>query len=54
MVTVAQSGEFFGDSFFCVSGFWAWWKSRNKKADVMQVEIVDERKSPPKRKNKEK
>jgi len=31
-------------------GLWAWWKNRNKKPDVMQVKIVDERKSPPKRK----
>lgn len=30
-------------------GLWAWWRSRNKKADVMQVEIV-EKKSPLKRK----
>ncbi len=30
-------------------GLWAWWKNRNKKAGVMQVEIV-EKKSPPKRK----
>jgi hypothetical protein len=31
-------------------GLWAWWKNRDKKADVMQVKIVDEKKSPPKRK----
>ena len=33
-------------------GLWAWWKKRNKKPDVMQVKIVDEKKNTKKKKDK--
>lgn len=33
-----------------VASLWAWWRSRNKSSDVMQVKIVDEKKNPKRKK----